>query len=90
FNTRPDEPLSDDLMSFPVDEDLDGSLLREAVAAHAKNTPMAALWYGMPYRDSVSPLTGNRFWEEVGPYTYLDVLKKSGIAMYYWSNWEDE
>ena len=90
FNTRPDEPLSDDLMSIPVDGDKDGSMLREAVAQHAKNTPMAPLWYGMPYRDSLSKLTGTRFWEEVGPYTYLDTLKKSGIATYLWGNWQDE
>ena len=90
FNTRPDEPLSDDLMSLPMDADGDGALLRAAVAGHAKNTPMAPLWYGMPYRDSVSSYTGNRFWEEVGPYTYLDTLKKSGIASYFWGNWQDE
>ncbi|HVY64673.1 MAG TPA: CocE/NonD family hydrolase [Gammaproteobacteria bacterium] len=90
FNTRPDEPLTDDLMSLPVDEDRDGSLLRAAVAQHAANTPMAALWYGMPFRDSTSTLTGNRFWEEVGPYTYLDALKRSGIATYFWGNWQDE
>ncbi len=90
FNTRPDEPLSDDLMSLPLDGDVGGEQLRTAVAEHARNTPMAALWYGMPFRDSVSPLTGNRFWEEAGPYTYLDALKESGIATYYWSNWEDE
>jgi uncharacterized protein len=90
FNTRPDEPLSDDQMSLPVDEDVDGSLKRSAVAEHARNTPMAALWYGMPFRDSVSPLTGNRFWEEAGPYTYLDALKRSGIATYLWGNWQDE
>ena len=90
FNTRPDEPLSDDLMSVPLDEDPDGSLLRAAVAEHARNTPMAPLWYGMPFRDSVSELTGNRYWEEVGPYTYLDALRESGIATYFWSNWRDE
>jgi putative CocE/NonD family hydrolase len=90
FNTRPDEPLSDDLMSVPLDEDADGSLMRTAVAEHARNTPMAALWYGMPFRDSVSAFTGTRFWEESSPYTYFDALKTSGIATYYWSNWEDE
>src|SRR5690606_30912226 len=90
FNTRPDEPLSDDLMSVPLDEDRDGSLLRAAVAEHARNTPMAPLWYGMPFRDSVSALTGNRYWEEVGPYTYLDALRESGIGTYFFSNWRDE
>ena len=90
FNTRPDEPLSDDLMSLPMDADPDGSQLRAAVAEHARNTPMAALWYGMPYRDSVSRLTGNRFWEEAGPYPYLDAIRKAGIATYFWGNWQDE
>src|SRR5690606_23734705 len=90
FNTRPDEPLSVDLASVPVDEDRDGSLLRAAVALHARNTPMAPLWYGMPFRDSVSALTGNRYWEEVGPYPYLDTLREAGIATYFFSNWRDE
>jgi uncharacterized protein len=35
-------------------------------------------------------LTNNRFWEEVGPYTYLRDLKRSGIATYFWGNWHDE
>jgi hypothetical protein len=90
FNTRPDEPLSDDLASIPVDADKDGALLKAAVAEHAKNTPMAGLWYGMPFRDSVSSFTGNAFWEEVGVYNYLDAVRKSGIATYFWSNWQDE
>jgi predicted acyl esterase len=90
FNTRPDEPLSVDAASVPVDSDADGTLLKQAVAQHAGNTPMAALWAGMPYRDSVSPLTGTRFWEEVGPYTHLPALRSKRLAWYFWSNWEDE
>jgi putative CocE/NonD family hydrolase len=74
----------------PMDDDTDGSLLRAAVAQHADNTPMAALWYGMPYRDSVSPLTGNAFWEEVGPYTYLDALRSSPLPAWFWGNLNDE
>lgn len=90
FNTRPDEPLSDDLASLPVDADPDGTLLRQAVAQHANNTPMAALWYGMPYRDSVSPLTGNAFWDEVAIWQYADTIREAGIATYMWGNWNDE
>ena len=90
FNTRPDEPLSVDLASVPVDDDPDGALLREAVAEHADNDPMAALWNTMPYRDSMSRFTGTRFWQEVGPYTYLDALTGSGIAYFLWGNWNDE
>ncbi len=90
FNTRPDEPASVDLASLPVDADTDASLLRQAVAEHARNTPMGPLWYGMPYRDSVSNFTGNAFWEEVGVYNYLDAIRKAGIATYFWGNWQDE
>jgi hypothetical protein len=90
FNTRPDEPASVDLASIPVDADKDGSLLRQAVAEHAANTPMGPLWYGMPYRDSVSDLTGNAFWNEVGVYNYLDAIRQAHIATYFWGNWHDE
>ncbi len=90
FNTRPDEEPEVDLATIPMDEDKDASMLRAAVAEHAANTPMGPLWYGMPYRDSVSSYTGNRFWEEVGPYTYLDAVRRAGIATYFWGNWTDE
>ncbi|MDH4107952.1 MAG: CocE/NonD family hydrolase [Gammaproteobacteria bacterium] len=90
FNTRPDEPPEYDLASVPVDEDNEGRLLAEAVTQHAANTPMAGLWYGMPYRDSESSYTGTRFWNEVGPYTYLNALKNSDVAFYFWGNWSDE
>jgi putative CocE/NonD family hydrolase len=90
FNTRPDEPPEVDLASVPVDADADGSLLRQAVAEHAQNTPMGPLWYGMPHRDSVSPHTGNAFWEEVAVHSYLDAIREAGIATYFWGNWHDE
>ncbi len=90
FNTRPDEPLSDDLMSLPVDADSDGALLRAAVAQHAQNTPMGPLWYGMPYRDSISGYTGNAFWEEVGVYNYLRAIRRANLPTYFWGNWQDE
>jgi putative CocE/NonD family hydrolase len=90
FNTRPDEEPAVDLATVPMDEDRDGSMLRAAVAEHAGNTPMGPLWYGMPYRDSTSSFTGTRFWEEVGPYTYLDEVRAAGIATYFWGNWGDE
>ncbi len=90
FNTRPDEPPEVDLASIPVDDDRDGAELRQAVAEHARNTPMAALWYGMPYRDSVSSLTGNAFWDEVAVYRYLATIRRARIATYFWGNWQDE
>ena len=90
FNTRPDEPLEVDLASIPVDGDEGGALLRQAVAEHAGNTPMGPLWYSMPFRDSISPLTGSAFWDEVAIHRYADAIRDAGIATYVWSNWKDE
>jgi predicted acyl esterase len=90
FNTRPEESTAIDLASVPVDADAGGVLLKQAVAQHAGNTPMAPLWYGIPYRDSMSALTGTRFWEEVGPYTHKAALARPGVAWYLWGNWNDE
>jgi putative CocE/NonD family hydrolase len=90
FNTRPDEAPEVDLASVPVDADAQGVQLKQAVAEHRANTPMAGLWYSMPYRDSVSPLTGNDFWNEVAVYRYIDAIRAAGIATYFWGNWQDE
>lgn len=90
FNTRPDEDPSVDLASIPVDADSDAALLKRAVGEHAKNTPMSGVWYSMPYRDSVSELTGNAFWLEAGVYNYLDAIRAAGIQTYFWGNWHDE
>jgi hypothetical protein len=90
FNTRPDEPPEVDLASVPVDADHNGTLLRQAVSEHARNTPMGPLWYAMPHRDSVSPHTGNAFWQEVAVHSYLDAISDAGIATYFWGNWHDE
>lgn len=95
FNTRPDEPLSDDLASVPVDADTidtgtGTAMLAEAVAQHGRNTPMAGLWYSMPFRDSVSPLTGNAFWDEVAIWRHAETISKAGIATFLWGNWKDE
>jgi putative CocE/NonD family hydrolase len=90
FNTRPDEAPEVDLASVPVDGDKSGKQLRAAVAQHAANTPMAQLWYDMPYRDSVSKFTKNAFWEEAGVFRYMKAIKDAGIATYFWGNWHDE
>src|SRR5690606_14800825 len=41
-------------------------------------------------RDSLSPFTGNAFWEEVGVYHHLGTVREAGIATYFWGNWRDE
>ncbi len=90
FNTRSEDPVAVDGPTVPMDEDPTGVLLRQAVAEHAANTKMAETWRGMPFRDSVSPTFKSRYWEEVSATSYIDVIRKSGIAIYKWGNWHDE
>jgi len=91
FNTRPEKPSIDyGYGVMPVDEDTDGSLRDEAIELHKQGTPMAELWYGMPFRDDVSPLVDTQFWKETSAASYVDVIEKSGVGIFMWGNWLDE
>lgn len=91
FNTRPEDPAQDFGQGvLPVDEDADGKLAEQAIAAHAAGTPMAELWRGMPYRDDVSPLLGVPFWKEASVATYIEQIERSKVGIFIWGNWFDE
>jgi putative CocE/NonD family hydrolase len=91
FNTRPEDPGQDFGQGvLPVDEDRDGKLAAQAIAAHSASTPMAELWRGMPYRDDVSPLLGVPFWREASVATYAKQIERSKVALFIWGNWLDE
>jgi putative CocE/NonD family hydrolase len=91
FNTRPEDPAQDFGQGvLPVDEDKDGKLAAQAIAAHAAGTPMAELWRGMPYRDDVSPLLDVPFWREASVATYIEQIERSKVGIFIWGNWLDE
>ena len=75
-----------DKAAAPVDKDTDGKLLAEAVAEHKDNINSAGY---VPYRDSVSESLGERWWIKSSPFTYLENITKSGIAMYLAANWDE-
>lgn len=91
FNTRPENPEQDYGQGvLPVDEDADGKLAAQAIAAHQAGTPMAELWRGMPFRDDVSPLLKVPFWEEVSTAKYSKIIERSKVGLFIWGNWLDE
>jgi putative CocE/NonD family hydrolase len=91
FNTRAEDPAQDFGQGvLPVDDDTEGKLAAQAIAAHAAGTPMAELWRGMPYRDDVSPLLNVPFWREASVATYLDQIEQSKVGIFIWGNWFDE
>ncbi len=90
WGTGVQRSVEDDLKSKPVDGDDDKVLLLQAAQEHQKNTNLAALWHGMPYRDDFSPLTASRFWSEGSIYSYADQLRQSGVALYITGGWRDD
>jgi hypothetical protein len=90
WGTHPPASSDEELATVPVDEDKDGALLKQAVAQHSAGTNNVDLWRELPYRDSYSSLTKSRFWEEASVSTYLKKIENSKVAIYRWSNWQDE
>jgi putative CocE/NonD family hydrolase len=64
--------------------------LRQAARQHAANTDLLELWSGMPYRDSVSPLTHTAFWEEGSIGAYVDQVRRNDIPVYVQGGWKDD
>lgn len=90
WGTGPQGSIEQDMKSTPVDGDADRVLLRQAAGQHEANTKLLDLWSGMPYRDSVSPLTGTAFWEEGSIGTYIAQVRASKIPVYVQGGWNDD
>ena len=89
YSMGADNPVSDDLLTVPVDEDKDKSLLKAAVAQHNQNPLMNPMLIAMPFRDSWSDVSDSYFWSEVSYSGYLAQVKKSGVAAYMYGGWAD-
>ena len=90
WGTGPQGSFALDMKSIPVDGDEDRSLLRQAALGHETNTRLFELWSGMPFRDSVSPLTGTAFWEEGSIGTYAQQVRASKVPVYVQGGWNDD
>lgn len=82
--------VEEDLKNPPVDGPEGDTLLRQAVDDHRRNGPLAAMWRGMPYRDSWSDFTASRFWLEGSVATYREAFIRSGVGLYVFGGWEDD
>lgn len=91
WGVGPEQPLEQQLRSAaPVDGDDDRVLLKQAIEQHRDATPLAAMWRGMPFRDSWSDLVASRFWLEGSVATHRDALQRSGAAFYIFGGWQDD
>jgi putative CocE/NonD family hydrolase len=60
-----------------------------AITAHQVNRDMYAMWNGVPFRNSIDPLTGKMIHAERGPATYLREINSSRVAVYTLVGWFD-
>jgi putative CocE/NonD family hydrolase len=83
-------PISAGRTAVPVDEDVDGSMLEEAIRQHEKQVSLLALWKSMPFRDSWSDLVESRFWQEGSVSTYQNAMERTGVGIYSYGGWYDD
>jgi len=90
WGTGPQRTLEEDMQQQPVAADPERHLLREAAEEHQKSTDLLALWKGLPYRDSWSPLVDTRFWAESSVSSYAAQLRQLQVPVYILGGWHDE
>lgn len=82
--------VEDDLKNPPVDGPDGPELLRQAVDDHRRNGPLAAMWRGMPYRDSWTDFTTSRFWIEGSAGSYREAIVRTGVGLYVFGGFDDD
>lgn len=72
----------------PVDEDVDGSLLAQAVAEHAANGNVYEGFKNVVYRDVVAPSLGVSL-DDISAHVAHEEIEQSGVVLYHWGSWMD-
>jgi len=75
--------------AVPVDEDVDGSMLKAAVEQHESNPSSVEERAAAPYLDSLIPSNNRKVYLETYLPYYLNNLNNSGIAIYVWGSFKD-
>jgi len=73
----------------PVDGPQGMAQRDSAITGHKVNRDVFEMWSGVPYRNSIDPVSGKEIHAERGPATYLDQINKSGIPVYGLAGWYD-
>jgi hypothetical protein len=73
----------------PVDDDIDGALVKLALEEHKGNSNVYTLFADLAFRDSPNPVTGETIFRTRSPATFLEDVRHSGIAIYHLAGWLD-
>ncbi len=69
-----------------VDADIEGIMLRDAMAEHKDNFRTIAEYRAVPFRDSKTP---NHSFATHHPAPFLDEIQEAGVPAYHWNGWYD-
>ncbi|HEY6869132.1 MAG TPA: CocE/NonD family hydrolase [Novosphingobium sp.] len=72
----------------PVDEDVDGALLKAAVEQHRAQVPSLPSLKELPFTDSWSSLTNN-VPHQIGLFSEWPLFAAAGTPVYHWGGWDD-
>jgi uncharacterized protein len=73
----------------PVDQDGNGYMLAEAIQHHQANRDILATFASLPYRNSQDKISDGIPYISNNPSSYLEEVKKSGVAIYHLAGWYD-
>ncbi len=73
----------------PVNGPMGPAQRDSAIAGHATNRDMLAMWRGVPLRGSIDSVSGKDILTERSPSTYLEDINASGVAVYGLAGWFD-
>ncbi len=73
----------------PVDDDKDGTLLKQALQEHAANRPLIDIFSVLKFRDGRDKITGSLAYEDWGAAGRVKEITASKVPMYIWGGWFD-
>ncbi len=88
----PDERAGPDreiARAVPVDEDTDRTMLLSTREERAKNLSHTEIMQTTPFRDSVTPLTGEKYWQETSFYAHRSDIEENRVPIFFVSSWFD-
>ena len=72
-----------------VTEDMDKTILQEALKEHTGNLDVFDMFSSLPFRDGMSAMTRTQPYIVNNPASYLKDIRSSGVAVYHWVGWYD-
>lgn len=82
------QQMDNDPSVAPVNEDKEKILLKQAFEEHQANTYALEMVVSKPYRDSQDE-NSNLTYSLLSPSSYIEAIKKSGVAAYHLVGWYD-